>query len=103
MHRNIATTGQVYIEKLRFVLIPSVDEYFQPIDLNLFRQKFRRSEPRHFLEDPVEVVRVSEAQQIGRLADIVSMHQEIFPLFNHERMDVADGRTACSLWIMSPR
>ena len=63
----------------------------------LFRQKFRRSEPRHFLEDPVEVVRVSEAQQIGRLADIVSMHQEVFPPFNHERMDVADGRTACSL------
>ena len=75
----------------------SVDKYFQPIDLNLFRQEFRRGEACDFLEDPVEVVRVSEAQQMGRFADIVSVHQEAFPPFNHERMDVADGRTACSL------
>ena len=62
----------------------------------LFRQEFRRGEACDFLEDPVEVVRVSEAQQMGRFADIVSVHQEAFPPFNHERMDVADGRTACS-------
>ena len=97
MHRNITTTGQVYIEKLRFVLIPSVDEYFQPIDLNLFRQEFRRGEARFFLENPVEVVCVSEAQQMGRFADIVPMHQEAFTPFNYERMDVADCCTACSL------
>ena len=63
----------------------------------LFRQEFRRGEACDFLEDPVEVVRVSEAQQIGRLADIVSMHQEVFPPFNHERMDVADGCNTCCL------
>lgn len=67
------------------------------INLNLFRQEFRRGEACDFLEYPVEVVRVSEAQQMGRFADIVSVHQEAFPPFNHERMDVADGRTACSL------
>ena len=63
----------------------------------LFRQEFRRGEACDFLEDPVEVMHVFEAQQMGRFADIVPMHQEAFPPFNHERMDVADGCTACSL------
>ena len=63
----------------------------------LFRQEFRWGEARDFLEDPVEVVRVSEAQQMGRFADIVSVYQEAFPPFNHERMDVADGCTTCCL------
>ena len=74
--------------------------YENPIRIRhecLFRQEFRRGEARFFLENPVEVVCVSEAQQMGRFADIVPMHQEAFTPFNYERMDVADCCTACSL------
>ena len=38
------------------------------------------------------MVRKLEAQQESAFAYIVSVHQEAFPLFNHEGMDVADGR-----------
>ena len=50
----------------------------------LFRQEFRRGEACDFLEDPVEVMHVFESQQMGRFADIVPMHQEAFPPFNHD-------------------
>ena len=64
---------------------------------SLFRQEFRRGEACDFLEDTVEVMHVFESQQMGRFADIVPMHQEAFPHFNHERMDVADGCNPCCL------
>ena len=40
------------------------------------------------------MVRELEAQEMGGFIDVMSVHQEVFALFNHKGMDVADGRAA---------
>ena len=38
-----------------------------------------------------------ETQQVGGFAHVVPVHQQILALFDHEGMDVADGRAAGGL------
>ena len=40
------------------------------------------------------MVRKLKAQEEGRFADIVTIHQEAFALLDHEGMNVTDGRAA---------
>ena len=60
----------------------------------LFPQEFRRRNAGDLFEETGEVVRKLKTQQVGGFAYVVPVHQEALTLFNHEGMDVADGRAA---------
>ena len=40
------------------------------------------------------MVRELKSQQVSRFVDVMTVHQEVFPLPDHKYMDIADGRTS---------
>jgi len=40
------------------------------------------------------MVRVFESQQVGGFVDVVTIHEEVFPLVYYKGMDIADGGVA---------
>jgi len=57
-----------------------------------FPEEVCRRDAGHFLEEAGEVVRELEAQHVGGFVDIVAVHQEVLALFDHERVDIAEGQ-----------
>ena len=63
----------------------------------LFPQILARRESGHFFEESSEMMREIEAQEARGLADVVTVHEQAFGLVDDIVVDIADGRSSCSL------
>ena len=63
----------------------------------LFPQILARREASHLFEEAGEMMGKIEAQEARGLADVVTVHEQAFGLVDDIVVDVADGRSSCSL------